>query len=208
MSAPAAPKAQRGATLAITLVAVVALMLTAATVMRTVDTSTLLARNASFQRDALNRNELVVRRAMRAFEAAAGGKLAQLADTDTDAAGQAASGLPYRATALPADSQGVPRVLKDDAQYEAMFGPIARQAGRLDSGEGMWTVYVIERLCSLQQPASTAHCMPAAVRAPDGCSRCSPVQTPFAPVFRVTARTRGARGTEAVTQVLFSLPME
>ena len=207
MSAPATRGAQRGATLAITLVALVALMLTAVTVMRVVDTSTLLARNASFQRDALNRNELAVRRAMRAFEDASGRSFAQLANTDTDAAGQAASGLPYRATALPTDSQGVPLVLKDDARYAAMFGAIA-DGTRLDSGEGMSTIYVIERLCSLQQPASGTHCMPAVQRAPDACSRCSPVQTPFAPVFRVTARTRGARGTETVTQVLFSLSME
>lgn len=203
--APTGLNGQRGATLAITLIAVVLLMLTAAAIVRSVDTSTLLARNASFQRDAVNRSELVMRRAMREFENVAGRGFAQMANTATDAAGLT-TGLPYRASALPADSQGIPLVLKNDAQYAAMFGSIATSA-RVDSGEGMSTIYVIERMCSLQQAATSTHCAPAASRAPDNCSRCTAVQT-FAPVFRVTARTSGPRGTEAFTQVLFALSME
>lgn len=206
MSARAPVRAQRGATLAITLLALVALMLTAVAMVRSVDTSTLLARNASFQRDAVNRNELVVRRAMREFENVSGRNFQSLANTDTHAAGQR-TGLPYRAAALPTDSQGIPLVLKDDAQYGAMFGAIAASA-RIDSGQGMSSIYVIERMCSLEQAATTAHCAPAASRSPDNCSRCSQVQASFAPVFRVTARTNGPRGAETFTQVLFSLPME
>lgn len=202
----AARPGQRGATLLITLVALVLLALTAVAVVRTVDTSTLLARNISFQRDAVNRNELVVRRAMREFENAAGRGFAQLANTETDAAGLA-TGLPYRARALPTDSRGIPLVLKDDAQYAAMFGAVAA-GSRIASGEGMSTIYLIERMCSLQQPATASHCAPASTRSPDNCSRCSQVQTPFAPVFRVTARTNGPRGSETFSQVLFSLPME
>jgi hypothetical protein len=45
-------------------------------------------------------------------------------------------------------------------------------------------------------------------RAPDTCSRCSTASTPFAPIFRVSARTVGPRGVEAFSQTTFSLPME
>jgi Tfp pilus assembly protein PilX len=201
-------RSQRGATLAVTLIVLLGVMLTAVAVMRSVDTATLLARNTSFQRDAVNRNELVIRRAMREFEAVAGRRYAELANTDTDAAGQG-TGIPYKATAQPVDSQGVPLAIRDDASMAAMFGALAGgAAARVDSGEGMRTVYMIERMCSLQQPAAATHCTPATTRAPDNCSRCSQVQSPFAPVFRVTARTNGPRGAETVTQVLFSLPMD
>lgn len=199
---------QRGATLAITLIVLLGVMLSAVAVMRSVDTATLLARNTSFQRDAVNRNELVIRRAMREFEDVAGRRFAALANTDTDALGQA-TGIPYKATVQAADSQGVPRAILDDAAMAAMFGAVAASdAARIVSGEGMRTVYMIERMCSLPQPAAATHCTPATTRAPDNCSRCSQVQSPFAPVFRVTARTNGPRGAETITQVLFSLPMD
>lgn len=197
---------QCGSVLPITLVMLVALALSAVALIKTVDTSTLLARNASFQRDAVNRNELAIRNATLAFENAAGRHFAQLANTNTHAEGQA-GGFPYRATALPTDAQGMPIVLRDDAAFDAMFGVVAAGA-RLASGEGMTTVYVVDRLCSLEQPPEDTHCMVSSSRAPDNCSRCSTASTPFAPVFRISARTTGPRGTEAFSQVHFTLPLD
>ena len=72
----------------------------------------------------------------------------------------------------------------------------------------MTTVYVIDRLCSLEEPASDTHCVVASARSPDSCSRCSTESTPFAPIFRVSARTTGPRGVEAYSQATFTLPME
>jgi Tfp pilus assembly protein PilX len=200
------PGPQRGSVLPITLVLLIAMALAAVAVMKSVDTSTLLARNTSFQRDAVNRNEIVVRRAMREFENAAGRHFRDLGNTTTHALGLA-SGLPYRATALPTDAAGVPVVLKDAAAFAAMFGGVAA-ASAVNAGEGMTTVYVIDRLCSMEEAATEQHCIVASSRAPDNCSRCSTASTPFAPVFRVSARTTGPRGVEAYSQATFTLPMD
>lgn len=196
----------RGSVLPIALLMLVALSLAAVGLMKSVDTSTLLARNISFQRDAVNRNELVVRRAVREFEDVAGRHFRALANTTTHALA-IGSGLPYRATALPTDTQGVPLVLRDAAAYVAMFGSIAATSA-IASGEGMTTVYVIDRMCALEQPAADTHCQLSGARAPDTCSRCTSVSSPFAPVFRVSARTTGPRGVEAFSQATFTLPME
>lgn len=206
MPRPAAAVLLRGSVLPITLVLLVALALAAVGLMKSVDTSTLLARNTSFQRDAVNRNELVVRRVVREFEDVAGRHFRELANTTTHAAG-VASGLPYRATALPVDTAGIPLVLRDAAAMNAMFGAVATSSA-VSSGEGMTTVYVIDRLCSLEEPAAESHCAVSSSRAPDTCSRCQTVSSPFAPIFRVSARTTGPRGVEAVSQATFTLPME
>jgi len=196
----------RGSVLPIALLMLVALALAGVGLMKSVDTSTLLARNVSFQRDAVNRNEIAVRRAMREFEDVAGRHFRALANTGSDALALA-SGLPYRATALPTDPQGVPLVLRDPIAYAASFGAVAASSA-VASGEGMSTVYVIDRLCSLEQPAADTHCVLSGARAPDTCSRCTSASSPFAPVFRVSARTTGPRGVEAFSQATFSLPME
>jgi len=200
------PGALRGSVLPITLVLLVAMALAAVGLMKSVDTSTLLARNTSFQRDAVNRNEIVVRRAMREFESAAGRHFRDLDNTTTHALGLA-SGMPYRATALPTDASGLPVVLRDPASYAAMFGALAASSA-VNSGEGMVTTYVIDRLCSLEDAATEQHCVVPSARAPDQCSRCSTVSSPFAPIFRVSARTTGPRGVEAFSQATFTLPME
>jgi hypothetical protein len=98
-------------------------------------------------------------------------------------------------------------VLRDAAAYAAMFGGVATSSA-VHSGEGMTTTYVIDRLCSLEEPADDTHCVVASARVPDNCSRCSTASTPFAPIFRVSARTVGPRGVEALSQVTFTLPME
>ena len=198
-------RTQSGSVLPITLILLVAMALSSVALMKSVDTSTLLARNASFQRDAVNRNELVIRRAIVAFQNDTGRHFALLANTELSSMG-IAGGFPYSAVALPTDKQGVPRVLHSDVEYATMFGLVATNS-RIDSSEGMRTIYVVDRLCSLEQAAEDTHCAVSSARSPDNCSRCSTASTPFAPIFWVSARTTGARGTEAYSQALFSLPM-
>lgn len=196
----------RGAVLPIALILMVALALSAVTFVKMVNTSSLLARNAAFQRDAVNRNELAMNVALREFETGAGGHFAQLANTDQTALG-VPSGIAYSAIALPTDTQGVPQVLKNDAAFAAMFGPVIATTV-FASGDGMTTRVLVERLCSLEQPADATHCTIGSLRAPDNCSRCSSASSPVAPMFRVTARTDGVRGVQAYTQSLISIPFE
>lgn len=197
--------AQRGVTLVVTLVVLTALAFTAVALMRALDTSTLVARNASFQRDAVNRNEVAMQRVIAQFRS--GGRWAMLANTDTHF-NDTTNDLVYRASPLPTDAEGIPLALKDPAVFTLSVG--AAEAGFLnDTAQGMTTIAVVERLCMLAgQPAHAGHCTPSSTRATDTCSRCAQVQATFAPVFRVTARTRGPRGVEAYSQLTFSLPME
>ena len=197
---------QRGTALPIALVMVTVMAMASIGLVRMIDSSTLLARNASFQRDAVNRNQIAIRTAIGEFEAEAGKHFAMLKNTEADALGQA-GGFAYSAIALPTDSAGVPLAIKDDASFVAAFGALASTSA-IASGEGMQTVYLIERLCSLQEPAADNHCAMSSTRVPDNCSRCSSVSTPRTPVFRVTARTNGPRGVEALSQALFTLPIE
>lgn len=197
---------ERGITLVVTLVMLVALAFTAVALMRSVDTSTLLARNTSFQRDAVNRNELAMQRAIAQF--ARGARFEELRNTTASFA-DAALALVYRPAVLPTDAQGIPLALKTPGGLAALCGAARDDDCAIDSRQGMRTVAVIERLCvDPAQPAHAGHCTPSSTRVPDTCSRCAQVQSPFAPVFRVTARTRGPRGVEAFSQLTFSLPME
>ncbi len=197
---------QCGTALPIALVMVTVMAMASIGLVRMIDSSTLLARNASFQRDAVNRNQIAIRAAITEFESHAGSHFAMLKNTETDSLGQA-GGFAYSAIALPTDSAGVPLAMKNSAALAAEFGTVATSSA-IASGEGMETVYMIERLCSLQEPAADNHCAMSSSRVPDNCSRCSSVSTPRTPVFRVTARTNGPRGVEALSQALFTLPIE
>lgn len=197
---------QCGTALPIALIMVTVMAMASIGLVRMIDSSTLLARNASFQRDAVNRNQIAIRAAIVEFEAGATNHFGMLRNTETDALGQA-GGFAYSAVALPTDSAGVPLAIKDATALSAAFGSVATSSA-IASGEGMETVYLIERMCSLQEPAADNHCAMSSSRVPDNCSRCSSVSTPRTPVFRVTARTNGPRGVEALSQALFTLPIE
>ncbi len=197
---------QRGAVLPIALILTIVMALSSIAFVKMVDSSSLLARNASFQRDALNRNDVMINAAVRQFEVKSGGHFAMLANTDTTAEG-AGSNMAYSAIALPADAQGIPLVLKNDTTFDAQFAG-AMSATDIDSGEGMSTRVVIDRICSLEEPVDAEHCSVASLYARDNCSRCSNVSSPLVPVFRVTARTNGPRRTESYSQALISLPIE
>lgn len=98
-------------------------------------------------------------------------------------------------------------MLKDDGAFATRFGTV-QATTEIDSGDSMTTRLVIDRLCSLEQTADASHCSVGASRAVDGCSRCASTGSPPVPIFRVTARTRGARGVEAYVQTTFSVPFE
>ena len=200
------PHQARGSVLPIALILLVVLATAAVGFIRVINASSMVARNASFQRDAVNRNELALNRAIRAFENVPGAPFALLANTDQSALG-VVSGLAYSATALPTDSQGVPLLLKDDAAFAARFGAVLATT-RIASGDGMTTVLLVDRLCGLEQPADTSHCTLGSIRAPDQCSRCTTAASPAAPMFRVSARTNGPRGVEAYSQTLITVPFE
>ncbi len=199
-------QSQLGAVLPIALILSVVMALSAISFVKMVDSSSMVARNASFQRDALNRNDVAINAAIREFENNAAAHFRMLENTDTTTLG-VGSGVAYSAVALPADGNGVPTVLKDINTFDTDYASELAST-RLDTGEGMTTRVVVDRMCSLEQAAEPEHCSVATLYARDNCSRCSNVSSPLVPVFRVTARTTGPRRTESYSQALVSLPIE
>ncbi len=195
-----------GSVLPVALILLVLLMTSVAGYLRLTNASGDIARQVAFQRDAVNRGELAINLAIRQFEPGAGGHFAGLANTAQTALG-VPSGLAYSSTALPTDSQGVPLVLKDDTEFATRFAAVLTTT-EVNSGDSMRTRLVIDRLCSLDEPADASHCAVGASRATDQCTRCVATGSPPVPVFRITARTRGARGVEAYVQSTFSVPFE
>jgi len=220
-------RSARGSSLITALVVLAAMSMAAVALVQAVDASLQLARNASFQRDASNRNEIAIRQGIREFRDVAGARFAALANTN-DHASATGIPLPYRASAPEIDPNitdacregtdraGVPWAMRTDplapldryAAFKGCFGNGVLASIRIGPTEGMETVWMIERLCDGIGAFDPAHCVSATPRANDTCSRCQPVRSPLAPAFRITARTLGPRGTDVVAQVVFSLPIE
>lgn len=180
---------QHGIVLAITLIALTLLLIGAAAMLRTVDTSGMLAGNLAFRRDLANRSESAMATARAAL---LGGALGTEAARDADLAKAN-----YAATRL-ASSGGIPTVLADDSAYAA--------AGYASSVADKVTLrWVIDRQCASGTVAfSTAACESVSsdgdaggsswLRKPDGASR---------PVYRISVRVTGPRDTEAYFQSTF-----
>ena len=216
-----------GASLIPALLVLAAMALGAAALVQSVDASVQLARHASFQRDAVNRNEVAIRQAMKEFRDTTTARFAKLAKTEFHAS---ASGivLPYRATAPDSDPNltdtcpegidrsGVPWAMRTSAlspadpysAFRSCFGDAVLTAIRVGPAEGMETVWMVERLCDREGSFDSAHCATVTPRSGDTCSRCQTLSPPLAPAFRVTARTMGPRNTDVVSQAIFSLPLE
>lgn len=182
---------QRGIVMAITLISLVLLLIGAAAMLRTVDTSGMLAGNLAFRRDLANRSETAIAAARKALVS---GALSTEAARSVD--------LPeanYSATKL-ASSGGVPTVLASETAY----GKNGKGYASLVADKV--TVYwVIDRQCASGTVAfSTATCEfvssdgdpggPSWLRKPNGASR---------PVYRISVRVSGPRGTEAYFQSTF-----
>ena len=186
---PRTLKRQRGIVMAITLIALALLLVGAAAMLRTVDTSGMLAGNLAFRRDLANRSESAIVAARAALVSGA---------LDTEAARRAdLAKANYSATRL-ASSGGVPNVLASDAAYAA--------AGYASSAADKVTLrWVIDRQCASGTVAfSTAACEFVSsdgdaggsswLRKPNGASR---------PVYRISVRVTGPRDTEAYFQSTF-----
>jgi len=184
------PGRQRGVVMAITLIALALLLIGAAAMLRTVDTSGILAGNLAFRRDLANRSE----------GAAAVARAALVSGALSTEAARTAN-LPqanYSATKLDAPG-GVPTVLVDDSAYAAA-GYAATSADKITLR------WVIDRQCASGTAAfSTAACESVSssgdaggsswLRKPNGASR---------PVYRISIRVTGPRDTEAYFQSTFA----
>ena len=192
---------QRGFVLVIALIVLAAMTLAAAAMVRTVDTSTLLARNISFKRDALNRNDLALEVAINDFRT--GGLLAANIDKTTDIPARN-----YSAVMLATDTNGVPTVLKADLSSDTFVGgdlgnvePSAIAAPNLHLG--MTPIYVIERMCTTTGVALPENCIVNGRAQAGGTQPNDKPGQLFPPLYRITARVTGPRNTVSYVQAIF-----
>jgi hypothetical protein len=175
--------------MAITLIALVLLLVAAAAMLRAVDTSGILAGNLAFRRDLANRSESAIVTARAALTSGTLG-------TDTARTANSAEAH-YSATRLPSSS-GVPTLLANDSAYTAAgYG-----SATADKVTLRW---VIDRQCASGTVAfSTATCEYVSssgdaagsnwLHKPNGGTR---------PVYRISVRVTGPRDTEAYFQSTF-----
>ena len=192
---------QGGFVLVIALIVLAAMTLAAAAMVRTVDTSTLLARNISFKRDALNRNDVAIEAAINQFRvggAFPGGNNTQASDSTNN----------FSAVMLATDTDGVPLVLKANIASNTFSGGDMGSAepasipGALDLG--MTPIYLIERMCTTTGPAQTENCIVNGRAQAGGTQPNDKPGQLFPPLFRITARVTGPRNTVSYVQAIFS----
>ena len=198
---PPRSSSQGGFVLVIALIVLAAMTLAAAAMVRTVDTSTLLARNISFKRDAVNRNDLALEVAINEFRT--GGALAANIDKTIDIPARN-----YSAVMLATDTDGVPTVLKADLSSNTFTGgglgsaePAAIAAPNLHLG--MTPIYVIERMCTIPGVALPANCIVNGRAQAGGTQPNDKPGQLFPPLYRITARVTGPRNTVSYVQAIF-----
>lgn len=188
---------QQGFVLFVALMVLTAMTLAAVALVKTVDTTTQLARNISFKRDATNRSDLGLEFVMNSFRT--GQNFAQGNNTTVTDATQN-----FSAVVLPTDADGVPTVMKDLPTFITVWTAPAVTYGGADM-EGMNVVYLIERLCAKPGPSDAQTCVLGAAVSAGGTMVSNRPSSVVPALFRVTARVGGPRNTVSYVQSIFTL---
>lgn len=193
---------QRGFSLFLTLIALVVLLVAAVAIMRSNQMGLFSSGNLAFKQDSVARAELVNVRVYALLRSGGAlGDSASLAASNTS--------VNYSATALPGNVQGIPKALIDDSLFSS-FGTSSNDI--VDADSNTTIRYLIERLCDQPgdgQILGKAHC----VFNPDsniqgGSSTQQGMNLPqnFSPIYRISVRVQGPRGTESYLQSTFLNP--
>lgn len=187
--------AQQGVVLVIALVGLVVLMIGGVALVRSMGTSTFMAGNLAFKRDLVNQGERAMAQAISALRngalAAEGARQANLASGN------------YSAQMLKVDAHGVPELLVDNAK----FGASGMSAADItDASAGVTIRYVIDRQCSAAGAFDADKCM-VGVGAEDkgGSNFLKKPAGESKPVYRISVRVSGPRGTQAYLQTTATL---
>ena len=181
---------QSGFVLIVALIVLGAMALAAVALVKTVDMSTLLARNISFKRDALNRTEIAQQVALSKF--LVGGPFVANGTTESNVPSEN-----FSAILLPTDVRGIPNVMLATNTFpiSGQFNIDPSSLPAESKSEGNSTIYVIERMCSAMGPPDKNSCQ----KNPPS----NAVPPPPTPAFyRVTARTTGPRNAIAYSQTI------
>lgn len=191
---------QRGVVLFIALIALVVMSLAAVALIRSVDTSTVIAGNLSFKQSAVTSGDVGLESAFNWIEQQAINNPLNL-DVDNGASA-------YFSTYNPDPSAGLN--LTSDALWVEGFGQLAAGAGiedGVDQVTGNRIRYVIERMCLAAIPPNDTHCLFGASEVGTGSKADKDATMAGAiidgsqsPMYRVTARVEGPRNTVSYVQ--------
>ena len=197
---------QRGVTLLFGLIALAIMMIGAAAMVRSMNTSLMIAGNLGFKRDLTNQAERATATVMALMNS---GVLA------TEASRQSAA-VPrnYSASILPTNAQGIPNALVDDGNFST-FGAAANDITVAD--QGVVLRYLVDRLCVNTGVADGSHCTMSDPGSPMGGSASETLRAddssasggggvlPRQTVYRLSIRVSGPRNTQAYFQTTFTL---
>ena len=197
---------QRGVTMLFGLIALAIMMIGAAAMVRSMNTSMLMAGNLGFKRDLTNQAERATATVMTLMNT---GALNTEALRQSDAVPRN-----YSANILPTNAQGIPSVLVDDSTFTTK-GAVANDISVAD--QGVVLRYVVDRLCVNTGVADGTHCTMSEPGAPSGGGPANAPRAddsaavggggvlPRQTVYRLSIRVSGPRNTQAYFQTTFTL---
>ena len=232
MRAFAAPRLarrrQRGVVLLFALIALLVLLIGAAAMVRSFNSSLFQAGNIGFKRDLQNQSELVTSLALQAFGPSASAPLASRTARSTSSSATSTTNAPqngsYSATILSVDKQGIPDVLTrlDRTDQSGASPPFVLLPLANDYPGGSFTItYVIDRLCASagdEKVLASAQC--AVTQTPpvgnglrnEQNSDSTPLASglmssaPAFVLYRLSAKITGPRNTVSFFQSTFAVP--
>lgn len=189
-------RGQRGIILIVTLFAMIILMIAGVALVRSFDSSLVLAGNMAFKRDLVNQGE----RGMAAAIASMKGSGALVSAT-TRQSNLISSN--YYASLLATDVHGIPTILLNDSAWVSAGMSVTGDIK--DTVSGVTIRYVIDRLCSASGAPSPANCIVSAYGDKGGTANQKRAAAITPPVYRISVRVTGPRNTQTYLQSTFSL---
>lgn len=185
---------QRGVALVYGMIAIAVMMISAAALMRAMDTSSSLAGSAGFRRDLVNATDRGIVVGRDQFTNAASGQL--YTTTSRNASVPTAN---YSATALANNPNGIPLALIDDNQFNLVGKPLED----IPVAGGLTIRYVIDRLCTSAGAPSLTTCVPyTRIGDTKGSVRIQRAGTTDSWVYRLSVRVIGPKNSMTFVQTM------
>ena len=184
---------QRGVVLVIALIVLVAMMLAGIALVRSVDTTNIVAGNLAFQQGATHSGDTGVEGAITCLQGLTGAQL----QIDQSSCGYIAGG-----------AAGVPAA---GVSWDSYWGNLSSSSSQINAGvadgAGNTVRYVIQRICSAAGAPSTSSCASITNCDSSNISQGGKPCTPLPPLYqyRITARIAGPRATVSYVQVIVSM---
>ncbi len=200
------PQQQRGVTMLFGLIALAIMMIGAAAMVRSMNTSMTISGNLGFKRDLTNQAERATAAVMALMNTGA---------LNTETARQSSAvARNYSARILPTNPQGIPTALVDDSTFNTTGTP-SNDISAAD--QGVVLRYLVDRLCVNTGLADGSHCQMSDPGTPMGGSASETLRAddsaasggggvlPRQTVYRLSIRVSGPRNTQAYFQTTFTL---